>query len=77
MNLKNVHVIPHMIEEVLDFKTSIKPYIQNEVSSIDRTYEGIPIPVLYARIWCPCYAIQDVVHNIRLKPAGGSSCIAC
>ena len=30
MNLDSVFVIPNMIEEVLDFKAFMKPYLQSE-----------------------------------------------
>ena len=45
-------------------------------SMIDRAYEGTTIPVLHVRRWCPCYAIQVVVHDTRLEPSEGSCCMA-
>ena len=31
MDLNNIHVIPHMIEEVSNFKASIEAYLRSEV----------------------------------------------
>ena len=44
-------------------------------SPIDQAYEGTTIPVLHAWWWCPCYTIRVVVHNTKLEPTGGSSCV--
>ena len=76
--LNNIPIIPHMIEEVPNFKAFIIPYLRCGAHRLIGIHEvSIFIYLNYftcvMMVFWPCS--QAIVHEARLEPIGGASCL--